>query len=119
MQGESVSERLGDILADALREEIPIFMSVVNVGEIWYILARKVSAGEADTSVSTLGSWGIVFVDADWSLTREAAALKSRFKISYADAFAAALAKTRRAELVTGDPEFEPLREYIRIRRMR
>ncbi len=35
-----------------------------------------------------------------------AATLKSRFPISYADAFAAALAQKYNCPLVTGDPEF-------------
>ena len=35
-----------------------------------------------------------------------AAVLKARFPISYADAFAAALAQKHRCPLVTGDPEF-------------
>jgi predicted nucleic acid-binding protein len=32
-----------------------------------------------------------------------------------ADAFAAALAKEKKAELVTGDPEFKPLENEIKI----
>ena len=119
LQGESASEHLADVVADALHGEIPILMSVVNVGEVWYILAREVSADEADKSVASLRSWGTQFVDIDWSLAHEAAVLKSRFKISYADAFAAALAKLRRADLVTGDPEFEPLVDYTRIHWLR
>ena len=38
-----------------------------------------------------------------------------RFKMSLADAFAAALAKERRVELVTGDPEFTPLEREIKV----
>lgn len=35
--------------------------------------------------------------------------------MSLADAFAAALAKEKKAELVTGDPEFKALEDEIRI----
>jgi hypothetical protein len=35
--------------------------------------------------------------------------------MSYADAFAAAAAKFKNAELVTGDPEFKPLEKEIKI----
>ena len=115
LQGEPVAELLADIIADALENEIPVFMSVINVGEVWYILAREVSATEADDSLLKLQSWGVEFVDADWNFTHEAAIFKSKFKISYADAFAAALAKARRAALVTGDPEFKPLEEVLNI----
>jgi ribonuclease VapC len=48
-------------------------------------------------------------------LADTAADFKARFKMSLADAFAAALAKERRAELVTGDPEFKPLDGEIKI----
>ena len=44
-----------------------------------------------------------------------AADFKARFKMSLADAFAAALAKEKKAELVTGDPEFRPLHQEIKI----
>jgi predicted nucleic acid-binding protein len=40
---------------------------------------------------------------------------KARFRLSLADAFAAALAKDMKAELVTGDPEFKALEKEIRI----
>jgi predicted nucleic acid-binding protein len=35
--------------------------------------------------------------------------------MSYADCYAAALAKARKADLVTGDKEFKPLEVEIRI----
>ena len=42
--------------------------------------------------------------------------MKATYRISLADAFAAALARRRKAELVTGDPEFKPLEREIKIR---
>jgi predicted nucleic acid-binding protein len=54
-------------------------------------------------------------VDADWQLTRQAAAFKVNGNISYGDCFAAALAKNRKAELITGDKEFKALESEIKI----
>jgi len=54
-------------------------------------------------------------VDADLSLAKQAAIYKATNKMSYADAFAAALAKIKNAELVTGDSEFKPLEKEIKI----
>jgi len=48
----------------------------------------------------------IVPVAADLHLARQAAVYKAARGFSYADALAAALAKLRKAELVTGDPGF-------------
>jgi predicted nucleic acid-binding protein len=60
----------------------------------------------------------IVPVDArDLELVRQAAIFKATRKMSYADCFAAALAKIRNAELVTGDREFKVVEgELKRIR---
>jgi predicted nucleic acid-binding protein len=55
------------------------------------------------------------FHPADRRLADLAADFKARFKLSPADAFAAALAKERKTELVTGDPEFKALEKEIKI----
>jgi predicted nucleic acid-binding protein len=57
----------------------------------------------------------IEVVDVNWELTRMAAEFKSKGKISYADCFAAALAKNYKAELITGDKEFKTLEGEIKI----
>jgi predicted nucleic acid-binding protein len=44
-----------------------------------------------------------------------AATLKAHKKMSYADCFAAALAKMKKAELVTGDKEFKEVRKEVKI----
>jgi predicted nucleic acid-binding protein len=49
------------------------------------------------------------------ALADTAAEFKARFKISLADAFAAALTKDKEAELITGDPEFKSLEKEIKI----
>jgi len=50
------------------------------------------------------------------SLADLAAGFRAHFRLSLADAFAAALAKSMKAEIVTGDPEFKPLEKEIKIR---
>ena len=57
----------------------------------------------------------LVGVETDLHLVRQAALFKAAKKMSYADCFAAALAKTRNAELVTGDPEFKAVEGEIKI----
>ena len=57
----------------------------------------------------------LVGVDSDLHLVRQAAVFKAIKKMSYADCFAAALAKTCNAELVTGDPEFKTVGGEIKI----
>lgn len=115
LEDEPSAPQVADLIASAHEEQIPVSMTVVNVGEVWYIIAREVSEEEANSSVKELHDLRIQFVDADWELTREAARFKSQHKMSYADCYAAALAKTKKADLVTGDGEFKPLEDQIKI----
>jgi len=115
LEDEPAGEQVEELIATAHEEQVPIYMCVVNVGEVWYTLAREVSEDEANASVKSLRDLRIQFEDADWALTQEAARFKSQNKLSYADCFAAALAKIRKAELITGDKEFKSLDGEIKI----
>jgi len=112
---EPAAEQVADIIANAREDNARLLMSVINVGEVWYSLRRRSSARNADEAMGALRSIGIEFIDADWPQTQIAAQFKSRGGISYADCFAAALAKQTNAILVTGDPEFKRLAKEIRI----
>ena len=115
LEDDDAASKVADIIADSHDERIPLLMTVVNAGEVWYIVARQTSAADADASIKQLRDLGIQFVDADWSLAKEAGYFKSKNKISLADAFAAALAKQRRAHLTTGDPEFKQIEKEVPI----
>jgi len=92
-----------------------LLMCVVNLGEVWYSIARTSSPQVADQYIQEIRGMAIEVVDVDWELTRLAAEFKVKGKISYADCFAAALAKSRKAELVTGDKEFRSLEGEVKI----
>ena len=115
LEGEQAAEKVADHIADAHENKIPLFMSVVNAGEVWYIIARETSVGDADRSITELRHLGIDFVDADWPLAHEAGGFKSKHKMSFADCFAAALAKQKKALLLTGDREFQQVEKDIAI----
>ncbi len=113
---EPSGQEVADLVAGALEGDIPMYMSIVNAGEVWYILAREISETEADRALSDLGNLGIRLVDADWPITRSAGTFKARYRMSYADCFAAALAKDRKSELVTGDKEFRQVEDEVSVR---
>jgi ribonuclease VapC len=119
LEDEQAAEKVADIISDAHEEGIPLLMTVVNAGEVWYIVARETSAAEAEASIKQLHDLGIEFVDADWNLAKDAGYFKSKNKMSFADCFAAALAKQRRANLATGDPEFKQVEQDITINWLR
>jgi predicted nucleic acid-binding protein len=117
LEGEPAAEKIADIIADAHEEEIPLLITAVNAGEVWYIVAREASVADADASLKQLRDLGVQFVDVDWELAKMAGYFKSRHKMSFADCFEAALAKQKRAHLVTGDPEFKQVEvEWLRQR---
>mgnify|MGYP001617879575 CR=1 FL=1 len=115
LEDESSAQKVADLIGDAHEHGIPLLMSVVNAGEVWYILAREVSEAEADKAVSGLRQLGVEFADVDWELARLAGMFKAKHRMSFADCFAAALAVQRKAELVTGDNEFKQVAEKIRV----
>ena len=115
LEDEPAAEAVADMIADAHEEDTPLFMSVVNAGEVWYIIAREASVADAERSITELRQLGIQFVDADWTLARDAGAYKSKYKMSFADCFAAALAKQKKAVLLTGDSEFKQVEQEITI----
>ena len=111
---EAPAEHVKLLLADSARRKNG-WITTVNLGEVWYMLVRKHSAELANHAIAEVTEIGIERVDVDWPMVLQAADYKSRHKISYADAFAAALAKQRNAELVTGDREFRVLEPEIKI----
>jgi len=113
-QDEPAADLVENLLLDSSRLQ-NAWISSMNLGEVWYTLARRRSRYLADQQLVTLTEIGLQRIDVDWPMVLQAADFKSRHKISYADAFAAALAKQRDAELVTGDPEFRVLDSEIRI----
>jgi len=115
LEDEPSAQKIADLIATAHEESIPVYMTVVNVGEVWYTIAREVSEDDANGSVKELRDLRIQFVDADWDLTQEAARFKSQNKMSYADCYAAALTKSKKADLVTGDGEFKAVEKAVNI----
>jgi predicted nucleic acid-binding protein len=116
LQGEAAGQKALDLMADCLESSGEVLMTTINAGEVWYNVARRRSESDADRAIEELRAWGIQFVDADWELIRHAARFKMKGKMSFADAFAAALAKQSKCELVTGDPEFKIAEDAVKVR---
>ena len=82
LSDENAGEKVTEIMADAHENKIPLKMSILNVGEVWYSMARQISEHKADQAIDELRELGIEFADADWKMTRIAAAYKSKHKMS-------------------------------------
>ena len=97
------------LLAESEAGATRLLMSAINVGEVYYFLRKHHSeklAGQWRESSQTLPvTIEVPTLDEIW----DAALLKGRYAIAYADAFAAALAHKYHCPLVTGDPELRSI----------
>ena len=116
-EDESAAEEVEKLLHQAADEKHKLLLSVVNWGEIYYNTMCEVSQEAAEQKAQEIASLpiDIVGVADDLTLIRQAAVFKATHKMAYADCFAAALAKEKKAELVTGDPEFKQVEGEIKI----
>jgi predicted nucleic acid-binding protein len=114
-EGEAGSEKMVEIFRAARDSGRLLLLSVVNWGEIFYITLREGGRERADHVAHLISTLPIQIISADLALARQAAEFKASRKMSYADCFAAALAKSRRAELVTGDREFKQVEGEVKV----
>jgi len=117
LHDEPAAAEVEKLLLKAAQERHKLLLCVVNWGEIYYSVARAEGEAVAEQKAADLATLAIelVPVEDDLKLVREAAKLKATKKMAYADCFAAALARTRNAELVTGDPEFKEVEGEVKI----
>ena len=107
IEGEVGKDTMIEIFRSARDSGKACLLSVVNWGEVYYITLRESGQQQADEVAHLIATLPIHIVPADLELAKQAAVFKSSKKMSYADCFAAALAKHRRVELVIGDKEFK------------
>lgn len=115
LEGEPEADKVEALILRGDESKSPMWITTVNLGEVWYSIARKRSAPEADKKVDEILRLGFEVVDVNWALARQAARFKSEHKLACGDCFAAALAKERKAEVVTGDLEFQQLEKETRV----
>ena len=116
-EDEPGADAVEALIHQATQEKHRLYLSAVNWAEVYYNTMREVSLEAAEARAQDIATLPIdvVGVGDDLKLARLAAQFKASHKMSLADAFAAALAKEKKAELVTGDPEFKALEKEIKI----
>lgn len=111
---QPAADEVRRLMEDAQAGTVQLLFSTINAGEVFYVLAKRHSRDKALWFKRRLPSLPLILIAPDTDTIWDAADLKSRYGMSYADAFAAALALSRKAELLTGDPDFKPV-ENLRI----
>jgi predicted nucleic acid-binding protein len=109
------AEKVHQLLGEALRQDLPLLMSAVNWGEVFYIAWRRHGEDKAREAEARLQEMPIAVIGVDRGRASRAAAVKQRHGLGYADAFAAELAMEQNAWLVTADSEFSKVGNGLSI----
>jgi len=115
LEKEPSSDKVEAFFVAAVEKDTPIWMTSVNFGEVYYIILRECGPDKASQIEKIIATLPIEVLAVDRELAKEAGRFKARKKMSYADCFAAALAKVSKAELITGDEEFRAVENEIKI----
>lgn len=124
-QDESGAEQVESLLRKAEKGAAGLYLTAVNLGEIYYRIKRTVGTPAAEKTLLIIDSLPVTIVEAGRELCLMAARIKGDKKMAYADCFAAACAgylrKTREygieanVRVVTGDPEFKQVEDLVDI----
>jgi predicted nucleic acid-binding protein len=112
---QGIAEKVERLLGDAAIQDLPLLMSAVNWGEVFYTELRTRGEAKAREAEAVLEEMPIAVIGVDRDRATRAAALKQKHSVGYADAFAAELAIERGAWLVTADPEFSKVGKTLSV----
>jgi len=115
LAAEPGAARVKAVLAAAQARQAEASLSIINYGEVIYITEREQGLPAAQRAIAAIDQLPIAVIEADRKQTFAAAHVKAHHAISYADAFATALAAGVTAVLLTGDPEFRKVENLITI----
>lgn len=107
LEDEAFADRIEALLKKARAKKIRIYLHAIHLGEVLYITLREQGENMANLVYSRVIRFPLEYIDRiDENLLLTASGLKATYPISYADSFAAALAKIKGGILLSGDPEF-------------
>jgi len=115
LEQEPGHEKIIELFEKAVESSKPLLMCIVNWGEVYYQVARRFGEQKAQEVERLIQTLPIILVEANQELTREAARIKATKRMAYADCFVIALARLKKAELYTGDPEFKAVEKDIKV----
>jgi predicted nucleic acid-binding protein len=115
VEGGPGAPRVKEILRDALHERTLAMISVLNWGEVFYLLWQRRGEEKARQTMANLSRLPLDLVPVDLIQASKAAEIKAVHKVPYVDCVAAALAESCQAILVTSDRDFEKLGRRIQV----
>ena len=115
LQDEPAAARVEQVLEQAAKEKHPVFVSIINLGEVLTIIERRGGVSKAQAALALIRQLPIEILPADEPAVFAAAHIKANHALSYADAFTVAAAIRQNAQLLTGDPEFKSVEHLVKV----
>lgn len=119
LNGEEGHQRVAKVLGQAQEEQKRLYLSIINYGEVVYIVERARGLTQAQRTIAAVDQLPIEVIEADRRLTFAAAHVKANYPLAYADCFTIALAQDKAATVLTGDPEFRAVESLATIEWLR
>ena len=112
---ESGADTVQELITNALAGVIELHASFVSLTEVEYLTRQEEGEAIARQRLADIKALPVQWLHSDEALCSEAAKLKAAHKISFADAFVAAMAQRLNAMLVHKDPEFNLLTGLLKL----
>ncbi len=116
LEGTQQAQDIIKLIKAARDNERDLLISSVSWGEVLLLIAKELGLEKVAVAENMLETLPIAIVPADQTLARQAAIYAATKQLPYTTCFAVALAKLRKAELVTGDKKIKQMAGEIRIR---
>jgi predicted nucleic acid-binding protein len=115
LQDEPVGARIESLLDNAEKEKCRLLLSLINLGEILYIIERRGGIAKTQDTLALIRQLPVEIPAVDEQLVFGAAHIKATYAISYADAFVVATAMQEHATVVSADPEFQSVETIVQV----
>lgn len=115
LRAEPGGGEVKSLLEEAQTGQVEAYLSLINLGEVVCIVERRMGTAVAAEVIEKVHSLPVLITDADEKRVLDAAHIKANHAISYADAFAVALARELDALVITADPEFRKVESLVQV----
>jgi len=115
LNNESGSSVIEQVLKRAERHEVKIFITIMDLAEIYHLILKEAGREKAIKSIVLLRNLPVESMTLDESLLMIAGELRMQYPLTLGDAFVAAVAKSMDAKIITGDKDFKAIEKEIGI----
>ena len=112
---EPAASKVKELFKDEAGSRASIHISWINLGEVFYTIARRKGLEAAESVLDDIQILPIRLHVPSKADILAAATVNSKHRVSYADAFAVSLAQKINGTIVTGDPEIILLKGVVKI----